>query len=280
MRLARLMEAAETRSEPLPARAEPLEVAWLGQRPSWLDDEPGSRVLDGLTIKSTISATTRVVHLASHASESVADVRAAQPDASVVFGIGHLASAAPLADAEAADVVLVESEADARRLHAYSDALERQDRRRPQPPRSRLACARGDAAADRGLADQAIPTPSPARTPDDPVRRPVHAGGRTRSPHTRPRIGCAVSSKTCVSRQCHSAPSNRSTSTAARWMRLRSDIEESSSGRVRPMRCGSGTRPRPSSAVRGESPASLPKHHALGAAAARPVRGDRLARVP
>ena len=136
MRVARLMEAADTRDE---ARAAPrpglLEVAWIGRRPAWLDEEHASTALDGFAITSTITTTTRVVHLASHASESVADVRAAQPDAAVVVDIGQVASAPghSLAGAEAADVVLVESEADARRMRAHSTALDSKVTIAPSP---------------------------------------------------------------------------------------------------------------------------------------------------
>lgn len=123
MRVARLMEASENRNDGLPARSELLEVAWLGRRPAWLDEVPVSTGLEGFTIASTITSTTRVIHLASQASERVADVRAAQTDAAVVLDIGHVASDAPLVEAQAADVVLVESEADATRMRAYSGTL-------------------------------------------------------------------------------------------------------------------------------------------------------------
>ena len=126
MRVARPMRAAETSNEAAAAHPGVIEIAWLGRRPAWLDDEPASKTLEGLTIEPTITSTTRVVHVARQASQTVADVRAAQPEAAVVLDLGHVPADAlqPLVDAEAADAVLVESEVDARRLHAYSDALE------------------------------------------------------------------------------------------------------------------------------------------------------------
>jgi glycosyltransferase involved in cell wall biosynthesis len=62
-----------------------------------------------------VTPRTRIVHLARHAPETVAGVRAAHPEAAVVVDLGLLASspAGALRDAAAADVALVETEQDA-----------------------------------------------------------------------------------------------------------------------------------------------------------------------
>lgn len=106
--------------------AERIEVAWIGSRPSWLEDEAASAALDAFSVTSMVGPETRVVHLARRSPETVAGIRAAHPGAAVVVDLGPAASASrsALLDAGGADIALVESELDARQAHAHTLELE------------------------------------------------------------------------------------------------------------------------------------------------------------
>jgi glycosyltransferase involved in cell wall biosynthesis len=82
-----------------------------------------------------VTSRTRIIHLARHAPETVAHIRAAHPDAAVVVELGPLASspAGALHDAVAADVALVETEQDADQARARVAELGRRVTVAPTP---------------------------------------------------------------------------------------------------------------------------------------------------
>jgi glycosyltransferase involved in cell wall biosynthesis len=107
----------------------------MGARPAWLDDKVIAGTLAGFSVRPTVSPRTRIVHLARHAPETVAAVRAAHPDAAVVVELGPVAStsADALLDAVAADVALVETEQDAERARTRVAELGRRVTVAPTP---------------------------------------------------------------------------------------------------------------------------------------------------
>jgi glycosyltransferase involved in cell wall biosynthesis len=126
MRLAAPDEAAEITEQQAATERDSVEVAWLGARPEWLDGADAAEALDGVTIASTVSSRTRVVHLARHAPSTPAVVRAAHPDAAIVVDLGDVDSApdGTVVAAADADAALVESELDALRARDLSSALD------------------------------------------------------------------------------------------------------------------------------------------------------------
>jgi glycosyltransferase involved in cell wall biosynthesis len=126
MRLAAPDEAAEITEQQAATQRDSVEVAWFGPRPEWLDATDAAEALDGVTIASTVSSRTRVIHLARHAPNTPAAVRAAHPDAAIVLDLGGVDTAEvdTVVAAEDADAVLVESDLEARRACDRSSALE------------------------------------------------------------------------------------------------------------------------------------------------------------
>jgi glycosyltransferase involved in cell wall biosynthesis len=126
VQLARSAEATQITEQGAPTGSEPIDVAWVGSRPTWLDSEVVVAALGGFSVASTVSENTRVVHLAREASETVAAVRAAHPRAAVVVDLGSAPSAraATLVDAADADIALVESMPDADEVRERERRLE------------------------------------------------------------------------------------------------------------------------------------------------------------
>ena len=127
MRLAPPGEAVEITTPDALTKQESLEVSWLGPRPAWLADIQASGTLDGVSLTSTVTSSTRIVHLARDAPTTPAAIRAAHPHAAIVADLGAVASRpaeSVLAAFAAADVVMVESQADMRRACELAPALE------------------------------------------------------------------------------------------------------------------------------------------------------------
>ena len=123
MRLAPPGEAVEITTPDAVTKQESLEVAWLGPRPAWLAEIQASGTLDGVSLTSTVTSNTRIVHLARDVPTTAAEIRQAHPHAAIVADLGAVADSA-LAASAVADVVLVESHADMRRACELAPALE------------------------------------------------------------------------------------------------------------------------------------------------------------
>jgi glycosyltransferase involved in cell wall biosynthesis len=115
--------------------SEQIEVAWIGARPAWLDGEVAPSAINRFSVTSSVTAKTRVIHLARQAPETVAAIRGAHPRAAVVVDLGSAASAPAdtLLDAAGADIALVESKLDAEQACLRLTELESKVRVSPAP---------------------------------------------------------------------------------------------------------------------------------------------------
>jgi len=126
-------QAIEISHPASPTEAEPIEVAWIGERPPWVDGDAAA-ALSPISVVSAITDRTRVVHLACPSAETVAAVRSSTAAAVVVeIGQAASASAALLAEAADADVVVVESGLDGEELAARERRLAGKVRIVPAP---------------------------------------------------------------------------------------------------------------------------------------------------
>jgi glycosyltransferase involved in cell wall biosynthesis len=135
VRLGTLDEEGQITDRGVVTESEPIEVAWVGTRPPWLDGEAVPPALEGFSVASAVTAETRVVHLSRQASESVASIRTAHPAAAVVIELGFAASASTdaLRDAADSDIALVESKWDAEEACRRTPELESKVRVAPAP---------------------------------------------------------------------------------------------------------------------------------------------------
>jgi glycosyltransferase involved in cell wall biosynthesis len=98
---------------------EPLDLAWSGARPQWLEDEEAVRELESVTFVEPAEAS--VVHLAPGAPTTVAQAKAAPRQPGVVVDLGA-SPGATRPDLGAADAILVDSAWEAGRLTAREPA--------------------------------------------------------------------------------------------------------------------------------------------------------------